>query len=433
MKQVNKNFIYNIIYQIFIYIIPLVSVPYVSRTLGVNNIGIYSYTYSIVYYFMLAAMLGINNYGARTIAKCKDNIKERSYAFWSIHVLQAILSLIMLILYISGVLIFGDNYKTILLIQSIYLVSVFFDINWFFFGIEKFKITISRNIIIKLISLILIFYKEHTMENTFKGSKNYVASPELMNAVNIAMALKKPLLIKGEPGTGKTMLAEAVAEALGKKLIIWSVKSTTKAQDGLYVYDVVQRLYDSQFGASGVDDIAKYIKLGKLGEAFSADEQVVLLIDEVDKADLEFPNDLLWELDKMEFYIPETKETIKAKHRPIVIITSNAEKELPDAFLRRCIFHYIEFPDQQQMEKIIRVHFDHVDETLLMQAMQAFYYIRSIDSVEKKPSTSELVDWIRALELTGVDTSRITKEIPFIGVLLKKDKDISTVQRRLRR
>ena len=237
------------------------------------------------------------------------------------------------------------------------------------------------------------------MENTFKGSKNYVASPELMNAVNIAMALKKPLLIKGEPGTGKTMLAEAVAEALGKKLIIWSVKSTTKAQDGLYVYDVVQRLYDSQFGTSGVDDIAKYIKLGKLGEAFSADEQVVLLIDEVDKADLEFPNDLLWELDKMEFYIPETKETIKAKHRPIVIITSNAEKELPDAFLRRCIFHYIEFPDQQQMEKIIRVHFDHVDETLLMQAMQAFYYIRSIDSVEKKPSTSELVDWIRALEL----------------------------------
>ena len=257
------------------------------------------------------------------------------------------------------------------------------------------------------------------MENTFKGSKNYVASSELMNAVNIAMALKKPLLIKGEPGTGKTMLAEAVAEALGKKLIIWSVKSTTKAQDGLYVYDVVQRLYDSQFGTSGVDDIAKYIKLGKLGEAFSADEQVVLLIDEVDKADLEFPNDLLWELDKMEFYIPETKETIKAKHRPIVIITSNAEKELPDAFLRRCIFHYIEFPDQQQMEKIIRVHFDHVDETLLMQAMQAFYYIRSIDSVEKKPSTSELVDWIRALELTGVDTSRITKEIPFFSKLLR--------------
>ena len=265
------------------------------------------------------------------------------------------------------------------------------------------------------------------MENTFKGSKDYVASPELMNAVNIAVALKKPLLIKGEPGTGKTMLAQAVSEAMGKKLIIWSVKSTTKAQDGLYVYDVVQRLYDSQFGASGVDDIAKYIKLGKLGEAFSADEQVVLLIDEVDKADLEFPNDLLWELDKMEFYIPETK------HRPIVIITSNAEKELPDAFLRRCIFHYIDFPDQEQMEKIIRVHFDHIDETLLAQAMQAFYYLRSIDAVEKKPSTSELVDWIRALELAGVDTGRIAREIPFIGVLLKKDKDISTVQRRLRR
>ena len=257
------------------------------------------------------------------------------------------------------------------------------------------------------------------MDTKFSGSANYVASRDLMETVNIAVALQKPLLIKGEPGTGKTMLAEAVAEALGKKLIIWSVKSTTKAQDGLYVYDVVQRLYDSQFGTSGVDDIAKYIKLGKLGEAFSADEQVVLLIDEVDKADLEFPNDLLWELDKMEFYIPETKETIKTKHRPIVIITSNAEKELPDAFLRRCIFHYIEFPDQQQMEKIIRVHFDHVDETLLMQAMQAFYYIRSIDSVEKKPSTSELVDWIRALELTGVDTSRITKEIPFFSKLLR--------------
>ena len=192
------------------------------------------------------------------------------------------------------------------------------------------------------------------MENTFKGSKNYVASPELMNAVNIAMALKKPLLIKGEPGTGKTMLAEAVAEALGKKLIIWNIKSTTKAQDGLYVYDVVQRLYDSQFGNEGVDDIGKYVKLGKLGEAFHSEEQVILLIDEIDKADLEFPNDLLWELDKMEFYIPETKETVKAKQRPIVIITSNAEKELPDAFLRRCIFHYIEFPDAEQMEEIIK-------------------------------------------------------------------------------
>ena len=267
---------------------------------------------------------------------------------------------------------------------------------------------------------------------TFQGTKNYVASPELLSAVNIAVALQKPLLIKGEPGTGKTMLAQAVAEALGKKLIIWSVKSTTKAQDGLYVYDVVQRLYDSQFGNAGVDDIARYVKLGKLGEAFSAEEQVVLLIDEVDKADLEFPNDLLWELDKMEFYIPETKETVTAKHRPIVIITSNAEKELPDAFLRRCIFHYIEFPDREQMEKIVRVHFDKLDETLLNQCMQAFYTIRAIDAIEKKPSTSELVDWIRALQLGGVEPERITREVPFAGVLLKKDKDLAAMQRRMR-
>ena len=269
------------------------------------------------------------------------------------------------------------------------------------------------------------------MVNTFQGTKSYVASPQLLGAVNIAVALQKPLLIKGEPGTGKTMLAQAIAEAMGKKLIIWSVKSTTKAQDGLYVYDVVQRLYDSQFGSAGVDDIAKYIKLGKLGEAFSSDDQVVLLIDEIDKADLEFPNDLLWELDKMEFYIPETKETVTAKHRPIVIITSNAEKELPDAFLRRCIFHYIAFPDPEQMEKIVRVHFDKLDETLLKQSLDAFYFLRGIDSVEKKPSTSELVDWIRALELGGIEPERITKEIPFAGVLLKKDKDVATVERRL--
>ena len=271
------------------------------------------------------------------------------------------------------------------------------------------------------------------MNSAFQGTENYVASPELLNAVNIAVTLQKPLLIKGEPGTGKTMLAQAVADAMGKKLIIWSVKSTTKAQDGLYVYDVVQRLYDSQFGSSGVDDIAKYIKLGKLGEAFSSDEQVVLLIDEIDKADLEFPNDLLWELDKMEFYIPETKQTVAAKQRPIVIITSNAEKELPDAFLRRCIFHYIAFPDPEQMEKIVRVHFDRLDDTLLRQALEAFYLLRGIDAIEKKPSTSELVDWIRALQLSGIDPKRIVKEIPFAGVLLKKDKDVAAMERRLKR
>ena len=267
------------------------------------------------------------------------------------------------------------------------------------------------------------------MDTKFTGSSHYVASQDLMNAVNIAVTLQKPLLIKGEPGTGKTMLAQAVAEALGKKLIIWNVKSTTKAQDGLYVYDVVQRLYDSQFGNAGVDDIAKYIKLGKLGEAFSAEEQVVLLIDEVDKADLEFPNDLLWELDQMEFYIPETKETVKAKHRPIVIITSNAEKELPDAFLRRCVFHYIEFPDQEQMEEILRVHFDKLDERLVQQALAAFYWIRELRGIEKKPSTSELVDWLRAMVAGGVDPGRIEREIPFAGVLLKKDKDLQLLQK----
>ena len=262
----------------------------------------------------------------------------------------------------------------------------------------------------------------------FKGSSEYVASEELMASVNVAIALKKPLLIKGEPGTGKTMLAEAVAKALGKKLLIWNIKSTTKAQEGLYVYDTIQRLYDGQFGEEGVDDVARYIKLGKLGEAFDSEEQVVLLIDEIDKADLEFPNDLLWELDQMEFYINETKRTVKAKHRPIVIITSNAEKELPDAFLRRCIFHYIDFPDEKLMEEIVRVHYPDVEEHLLASAMEVFYRIRDLRDIRKKPSTSELIDWINALQLGGIPANIIKSALPFIGVVVKKDEDLETVR-----
>lgn len=262
----------------------------------------------------------------------------------------------------------------------------------------------------------------------FTGSSDYVASKELMNAVNVAIALEKPLLIKGEPGTGKTMLAEAISKALGMKLVIWGIKSTTKAQEGLYVYDTVQRLYDSQFGEGNVADIKQYIKLGKLGEAFTSEEQVVLLIDEIDKADLEFPNDLLWELDRMEFYINETKETISTKHRPIVIITSNAEKELPDAFLRRCIFHYIEFPDREKIQEIIKVHFGELDKKLVNAALDAFYDIRKMRQIQKKPSTSELLDWIQALRISGVDVKKIIDQIPYIGVLLKKNQDIDVVK-----
>lgn len=271
--------------------------------------------------------------------------------------------------------------------------------------------------------------KDTAMSETFQGSQDYVASEELMRAVNIAMVLQKPLLIKGEPGTGKTVLAEAIAKSLGKELIIWNIKSTTKAQDGLYVYDVVQRLYDSQFGGEGVDDIEKYVKLGKLGEAFTADDQVILLIDEIDKADLEFPNDLLWELDRMEFHIPETGRTVTAKHRPIVIITSNAEKELPDAFLRRCVFHYIEFPDRELMAEIVNVHFQDLDQHLLDQVLEAFYRIRSLPQIKKKPSTSEIIDWIQALIHGGYDPDRVVAEVPYLGVLLKKNEDIDALRK----
>ncbi len=257
----------------------------------------------------------------------------------------------------------------------------------------------------------------------FSGSPDYVISEPLKNAVNVTIALERPLLIRGEPGTGKTLLAHSIANGLGKRLIIWNIKSTTKAQEGLYVYDTVQRLNDSRFGGSDVSDIKQYIKLGKLGQAFVSPEQVVLLIDEIDKADLEFPNDLLNELEEMSFYIPETNETITAIHRPIVVITSNAEKELPDAFLRRCIFHYIEFPHSELMEEIVRVHFPNIKDSLLHEALKAFYKLREIDDFRKKPSTSELIDWIRALIAGGIPHDKVSSEIPFVGTLLKKETD----------
>jgi len=257
----------------------------------------------------------------------------------------------------------------------------------------------------------------------FSGSPDYVISEPLKNAVNVAIALKRPLLIRGEPGTGKTLLAHSIANGLEKRLTIWNIKSTTKAQEGLYVYDTVQRLNDSRFGGSDVSDIKQYIKLGKLGQAFVSPEQVVLLIDEIDKADLEFPNDLLNELEEMSFYIPETNESITANHRPIVVITSNAEKELPDAFLRRCIFHYIEFPNPELMEEIVRVHFPNIKDNLLREALKAFYKLREIDDFRKKPSTSELIDWIQALIAGGIPHDRVSSEIPFVGTLLKKETD----------
>lgn len=265
----------------------------------------------------------------------------------------------------------------------------------------------------------------------FRGTSDYIVSEDLRNSVNVSMALGRPLLIKGEPGTGKTMLARSISEGLGLQLIIWNIKSTTKAQDGLYIYDTVQRLYDSQFGDHDVSNIKQYIRLGKLGEAFISDEPVVLLIDEIDKADLEFPNDLLWELDVMSFSIPETGETITAKHRPVVIITSNAEKELPDAFLRRCIFHYISFPEPEMMKEIIHVHHPKLEERLISEAMEAFYWIRSLSGLQKKPSTSELLDWVQALAVGGISLEKIRKEIPLLGVLIKKNQDFDTILKRL--
>jgi MoxR-like ATPase len=268
--------------------------------------------------------------------------------------------------------------------------------------------------------------KQNAFER-FKGTPGYIASGPLVDAVNCAIALERPLLIKGEPGTGKTVLARHVAEGLGMPLINWHIKSTTKAIDGLYVYDTVQRLNDSRFGTGDVSDIGRYIKLGPIGQAFSAEKRQVLLIDEVDKADLEFPNDLLHELDEMRFNITETNEEIVAKERPVVIITSNNEKELPDAFLRRCIFHFIEFPDRNLMKQIVAVHHKNLDVKLLDQVLIKFYWLREQNELRKKPSTSELVDWISALLRSGISTDQLESHIPFLGALLKKEQDVDAL------
>jgi MoxR-like ATPase len=262
---------------------------------------------------------------------------------------------------------------------------------------------------------------------TFDGTATYLTSDALRAAVNCALALERPLLIKGEPGTGKTLLAEALAESQSAELIHWPVKSTTRAQDGLYVYDTVQRLYDARFGDGDVKDIRRYIKMGPMGRAFKAEKRPVLLIDEVDKADLEFPNDLLHELDRMRFVVSETGDEVAAQQRPIVVITSNNEKELPDAFLRRCVFHFIDFPDQELMQRIVRVHHPRIDQALVDQAVVAFYELRALPKIRKRPSTSELVDWIAVLKAAGVGETRLIRELPFLGVLLKKEQDIDVV------
>ncbi|NND81832.1 MAG: MoxR family ATPase [Gammaproteobacteria bacterium] len=269
----------------------------------------------------------------------------------------------------------------------------------------------------------------------FNGSDSYISTDDLSLAVNSAVVLQRPLLIKGEPGTGKTMLAEEVAGALGKRLIQWHIKSTTKAQQGLYEYDAVSRLRDSQLGDADVKNIANYIDKGKLWEAFESDEQVVLLIDEIDKADIEFPNDLLVEIDKMEFFVYETGETIKAKHRPIIIITSNNEKELPDAFLRRCFFHFINFPDRETMQAILAVHHPDAQKKLVKEALDVFFEVRAIPGLKKKPSTSELIDWLKLLMADDIPVDILKdrdnhKAIPpLYGALLKNEQDVQLLER----